>query len=441
MTNIDLEGFFWADEPAQQVRGHLTFTERTGELALESPLPHDELDTIRGTTLLGEPLCLRDCLVRQHTIGAVQYSQIWHIGRLLMGTHDPDPRVLAVAISIADFHLFYGSPLIDIERGPEEEGDRVDIRWVAGHKLSVQLVDMRLVIDHSYHVHGDGNHLELDAGPSIHFECVTPGPAAPLREAIHPLLVLTNICLRRPVQLLDEHLELPDGSEIREAFGQRPTIEEGRHPQPWLMLGNLQPLDRSLSRWYTFAAELPSAFAMVAEYAQAGSTTTWEDRLLYLGRFLEQYHRARYSSLRLTKDEFKARRAKVDSILRGSNDAYLADWVDSLIAHGNERRLAERLQELVESLGEIVSPIVGDVTNWAKAVADTRNYYTHYSSYLADRAARGFDLVVMTRQVWWVVRACLLREMGFDKAESIHLFGFDSEQGWLRRMAVGSTSD
>jgi hypothetical protein len=97
VTNVDLEGFFWADEPAQQVRGHLTFTERTGELALESPLPHDELDTIRGTTLLGEPLCLRDCLVRQHTIGAVQYNQVWLIGRLLMGTHDPDPQVLAVA--------------------------------------------------------------------------------------------------------------------------------------------------------------------------------------------------------------------------------------------------------------------------------------------------------------------------------------------------------
>jgi hypothetical protein len=85
----------------------------------------------------------------------------------------------------------------------------------------------------------------------------------------------------------------------------------------------------------------------------------------------------------------------------------------------------------VEDLGDTVSAVIPNPEAWGKAVADTRNYYTHYSAYLQDRAAHGFDVVVMTKQLWWVVRACLLREMGFDEAKSIDLFSFDSERAWL----------
>jgi hypothetical protein len=212
--------------------------------------------------------------------------------------------------------------------------------------------------------------------------------------------------------------ELPDGSEVQELFPQRPIIHENsKTQQPWVPLGNLQPLDHSLTRWYGFAAELPSAFAMVAEYTRAGSTTPWEDRLSYLARFVEQYHRARLETHRMDKREFRQKRELVKSTLYEAKLDDLADWTDSLTEHANEKRLAERLQELVEDLGDTVSPVIANPEAWAKAVADTRNYYAHYSDYLQSKAASGFDLVIMTKQLWWVVRACLLREMGFDNAK------------------------
>jgi hypothetical protein len=85
----------------------------------------------------------------------------------------------------------------------------------------------------------------------------------------------------------------------------------------------------------------------------------------------------------------------------------------------------------VEDLGDTATPVIRNPETWAKAVTDTRNYYTHYSDYLQSKAAHGFDVVIMTKQLWWVVRACLLREMGFDNAKSIELFSFDNEQAWL----------
>jgi hypothetical protein len=51
MTEIDIEGSFWADNPENRVRGHLTFDGRVS-LALESTLrlvkdaSRDKLDVI-----------------------------------------------------------------------------------------------------------------------------------------------------------------------------------------------------------------------------------------------------------------------------------------------------------------------------------------------------------------------------------------------------------
>jgi hypothetical protein len=437
MTEIDIEGFFWADNPENRVRGHLTFDGRVS-LALESTLrlvkdaSRDKLDVIYGTTLLGQPLCLSDCFVYETIMGNVQHRQSWSANKLLVGTHDPKPEVIGMSVTIEDFTQLWGAPRVDLKKGQRDGYDSLDISWISREQLSLTVSDLTLQIDDDYRFHGNGTHLELDSAPRIRFKLKDPGPVELLSQAVGPLLVLANVFLRRPVALLEQHVELPDGSEVRELFPQRPIHQEGgKPPLPWVPLGNLQPLDRSLTRWYEFAAELPSAFAMVAEYTLAGSTTPWEDRLSYLARFVEQYHRARLESYRMDKQEFKRRREVVKSTLHGTQLDDLADWTHSLTEHGNEKRLAERLQELVEDFGDTVSPVIANPEAWAKVVADTRNYYTHYSDYLKSKAAHEFDLVVMTKQLWLVVRACLLREMGFDNAKSNELFSFDNERAWL----------
>ncbi len=449
MTEIDIEGFFWADNPEARVRGHLTFAGRVS-LALESTLrlvkeaSRDRLDVIYGTTLLGQPLCLSDCFVFEQIMGNVQHRQSWSADRLLVGTHDPKPDVIGVSITIEDFGSLWGAPSVDLKEGHRDGRDALDIEWLSRGQLSLTVGELILEIADDYQVRGNGTHLELDSAPRIRFKLQAPGPVEPLNQAVGPLIVLANVFLRRPVALLEQHVELPDGSEVHELFAQRPIHQEsGKRQQPWVPLGNLQPLDRSLTRWYEFAAELPSAFAMVAEYTRAEPATPWEDRLSYLARFVEQYHRKRYDSSRSSKQEFKQKRALVESTLQAAKLEELTGWIHSLTTHANEKRLAERLQELVEDLGDTVSPMIHNPETWAKTVADTRNYYTHYSDYLRPKAAHGFDVVIMTKQLWWVVRACLLREMGFDTAKSIELFSFDNEQAWLvdqQRHAAGYAS-
>jgi hypothetical protein len=311
VADIDTEGFFWADDPDRRVRGHLRFDGRVA-LALESTLrlvndaSRDKLDVIRGETLLGQPLCLCDCFVYQQIIGAVQHRQSWSANKLLIGTHDPKPHVIGISVTIEDFSLLWGAPDVDLKEGQRDGCDSLDIRWLSRGQLSLAIGEMMLEIDDFYRFSGNGTHLELDSAPRIRFKTEKPGPVDPLSRAVGPLLILTNVFLRRPVSLLEQHLVLPADSEVQEVLPQRPIFQDGgKVPQPWVPLGNLQPLDRSLTGWYDFAAELPSAFAMVVEYTRAGPMTPWEDRLAYLARFVEQYHRARFESQRLSTEEFK----------------------------------------------------------------------------------------------------------------------------------------
>jgi ApeA N-terminal domain 1 len=123
VTDVDLEGFFWIDDPQRRVRGRLAFSDSNiGKLALEDTLrpvsraARDKTDVICGTSLLGEPMCLLDCFVHQHvSAGEVQYRQSWTVNRTLIGTHDPDPQVIGLSALIENFELLYGIPLIDVK--------------------------------------------------------------------------------------------------------------------------------------------------------------------------------------------------------------------------------------------------------------------------------------------------------------------------------------
>jgi hypothetical protein len=207
MTEIDIEGFFWADDPERRVRGHLTFDERVS-LALESTLrlvegaSRDKLDVIYGTTLLGQPLCLSGCFVYEQIMGNAQHRQSWSANKLLVGTHDPKPEVIGVSVTIEDFSLLWGAPNVEFKQGQRDGCESLDIEWLSRGELSLGIGELALEIDDDYQVRGNGTHLELDSAPRIRFKLKDPGPVEPLNKAIGPLLILANVFLRRPVALL-----------------------------------------------------------------------------------------------------------------------------------------------------------------------------------------------------------------------------------------------
>jgi len=386
---LDVEGCFWAAEsPEHRVRGRLQWGRQVGELQLEQLLrvvrlaSTDEVDVIHGRSLTGEVLCLADCHVRRLDIAAVQYRQTWTVNATLVGVDRPNPPVRGIEVRSPDLRTFYGAPRTEPPRRRRAHGrDIVDLRWMSSPEIRVSLGGgIEVVFDDDWQITGTASDLSLTAEPRLRVLSDDDATEEELAKVVGPLLVMIGIFSGSPVDHRDLRLALSDGGEARSLNGRRPFVAPVDRPRPWLAIGNLDPLDRTLAAWMTLNEELPRALIMLAEYQRAGAATPWEDRLLYLARFVEQYHRKRRDSLRMPKADFRDRRTRLRDELGGD----LGQWAYDLIAHANERSLAERMQELIDELADVVADTLPDANHFGKLVADTRNYYTHYSQYWRD---------------------------------------------------------
>lgn len=444
-TLFDVEGRFWDPTvPERQVRGRLRWTGQKGTLELEDLLrpglenllnpgrnvSRGEIDVIAGRSVLGEPLCLTDCFVHRTQGAVVQHPQAWTVNGTLVGVDTRPSHIDGLELRVPAMRGFYGTPLVDFDREPAGPRQKITISWLSSPELSFELHGAKLVFDDDWGVTGELSDLTLRATPRVRLLSSQPVGEEELDPLIAPLMLLIGICLRRDVAVAEERLLLGEDRQARRLQGRRVVLSPAEEPHPWLAIGNLDPQQRTFERWFAFCNELPKAVAMLSEYLRAGPATPSEDQLLYLARFIEQYHRARYVSARMPKADFRTKRGQARDRLGGD----LGDWVFTLSEHANERALAERLQELVDihahALGGVLGP---DPGAFAQRVADTRNYYTHYSEHLVGKAATDLEFIVLTQRLWALVRICLLSELAFSPEESRELLSLDNSLGWLSR--------
>ena len=186
--------------------------------------------------------------------------------------------------------------------------------------------------------------------------------------------------------------------------------------------------------WFAFSGSDPEAFELLSEYMRFPGRLLQQDRLLYLARIIELYYRGgkRFVQSLKPRDEHKARKkAVLDAIPEAERD-----WVQASLARSNDKTLRERVSELVESFGEALSPLFADIEEFAATATDNRNYYTHYSERTkeAGRIVEGYDLYELVERLLFLVRACVLREMGFENEAIKVLLRQDRA---FRRLSVG----
>lgn len=90
--------------------------------------------------------------------------------------------------------------------------------------------------------------------------------------------------------------------------------------------------------------------------------------------------------------------------------------------YGKRTDLKQRIQQLTCRFGESLRPLVGDPLGFAVRVYNTRNYYAHYDSRNREKSASGYELHLLTQHMSYLVRACLLAELGFDDSAIGNLF-------------------
>ena len=138
-----------------------------------------------------------------------------------------------------------------------------------------------------------------------------------------------------------------------------------------------------------------------------------DTKFIYLAQGFEVLHRKTHpQSRRMSKKDFDGKKKKILASLPEGCPSF----VRLKISEANHLSFRERVQEMLE-------PFDGwfgkdeESKEFAKQVADTRNYLTHYSSGLEHRAAMGRELIHLYEKLEILVLLRILMLIGFAKPE------------------------
>ncbi len=429
-----VEGWFWlpAANP-RKVRGVLKTSWANGiELSLEEHLFKDNKSRQRiyGSDMAGRPLVLLDAFTRNQTYATSLPERFWHIltvNEVFLGTGRPKTRFPRVVVRLSALSDFLTETAISIESKPPQA------TWKPPRKRLLHAGGLTIQFEHRLNFTGGYRHAQMKDDLRVELRSSRGRQAPDWLEAIDVVAVFVGFCVRQPAGL--ERISLIDhqGQEAEYRYRLRSFNgpDTGRTGRWWLREKDFgDELGPALDRWHAYRKASPEAFDMISEYVAFGGDLNSADRLLLLARFLEVHHRRTRKGGQLTK---KAHSSRTQAILANAPLEHRA-WLKDALAFSNNLKLYERLVEICNLFGrDLDALLAGDREGFARRVTDTRNYYTHYSSGLRKRAAREIDLVILTKRLWFVVRGCILLELGFSPQLAVEALKLDSGWAWLCR--------
>jgi hypothetical protein len=192
-----------------------------------------------------------------------------------------------------------------------------------------------------------------------------------------------------------------------------------RHLLPNDFLFALDDIDsrfnQVIENWFRFHLDIPHCASLLT--GTHYSPHLYLDRVfLTLAQVSEIFHRSRFKETKLPIDEFSDRKDLITNL----NPAQLVKWI--LPQMRNDLSFAQRLDRLVREYGECALPLCSTQKAFIRSVVDTRNYYTHYSSKLKQKAAKGLHLYSLSQTLSVLVKCCLLAELGMPAKERRKLF-------------------
>ncbi len=130
-------------------------------------------------------------------------------------------------------------------------------------------------------------------------------------------------------------------------------------------------------------------------------------------RALESYHRYTHNNTRIPEEEYNLKIKKIlDTVNLDQKDI---EWLSQKLKYGNEPSLNMRLKELIkENQNSYIKEKLKTYKNFCQAVADNRNFYTHYDKELEKKALRGGELFDINQKVEGILYSCIFKELGFD---------------------------
>lgn len=206
----------------------------------------------------------------------------------------------------------------------------------------------------------------------------------------------------------------------------RSTLEPefGYYMQPLFALDDVKDnLSKFLSNWIALYLKLGEVLDLYFRWNHDlyhGRLYHTSTQFLNMARALEAYHRRLYDKPYIDPAEYKSKKKKVMRVIR---ETFCTEFSEKLIqdlAYGNMYSFAKRLEsicyEVLVGFTDVFGEVLGDLNDFKRTVADTRNDLTHVLEKPGEYAINRDDLKSYHEYVTKMrilLRMCLLLEMDF----------------------------
>jgi len=173
-----------------------------------------------------------------------------------------------------------------------------------------------------------------------------------------------------------------------------------------------------VDKWFSRSDQLRTAFELVAG-AQLDKDIPVRFQFLNLIHALECLDRANGNRFYISEDAYQPFRRVMSNAIPSDLDDGHKESLKTKLKYGYEVSLRNRLSKMLSELPVELLPLVClDPKQFANLIADTRNYFSHYTAELKAKA------VTDTQKLYWLAQrlsiwctCLLLREMSFSPAE------------------------
>ncbi|HET7590121.1 MAG TPA: HEPN domain-containing protein [Solirubrobacterales bacterium] len=409
-------GFLRLPNPSDT--GRVRFLEDVPDLARLQSEP--SLDPI-GVTLSdgkggGIDACLLDSFVSSTRFSAPlqpQFPITLTVNSVVVGSSDPGRAYEEAKLRCPELVGFFAGPDLRPERAVEL-GSRGALRSAA--ETDALRLDLR-----------EGVEVDDGGSPEVRLrwygELVLAGAPRPLAEWAG--LLVEHLCLF--AFLCDQPLRpghiYADGNPDRvDFYASWPEPAAPGRTLPLALLPEIEDRVESIvTGWSALLEGAHDLVDHVVNFQLFREQGTWTDHLLSLSRCLELYfdYSSRFDSKYRPTAEHRILVDEVTDLLPPEFDEEHGEWIRGALFNANQKRLVAQVEAILAALGPNVLTAceVGEAIEFARRVKAARNHYTHPNGPPDDDVPDGRDLVIHMNKLWFVVRACILQELGLGSDE------------------------
>lgn len=468
-------------EPSKRLVGKLTIVDGKAELALlgnfghtvlsetetervYSPVPAD-VPRIHGFTSSGKPITLESCDVVASSVNLPGIETATYRARFaLIGAWFTEGEAITfdeLSVRLSELDAWVGvSGLARTMHGAEEDDSgrwvpsAWDLRYEPPAPIELDLGDgATATFDFGYSVSGFDAvsvRAEIAQHVSLYYRWEAESGIEELPKTVGRLRNFFTLAVGKPVTVLsatgykDDHKSRGGDGASREPI--RIFWQMGHNPKPrgsklhpiqmLFRLPDVEDLGSLLNTWFARQDVFEPVFDLYFAVLYDPSMYS-EVRFLLYAQAIETYDFRRRDPYELEPSEHDQR---VREIVDSSPERWKT-WLYTKLMGSNYRTLDQRLRDVLAECPAVTARIVGRTAEefdaFVRAVKNTRNYYTHYTPQLEDKAATDLaERHVLTLQLRAIIETMLLRELGFSCDDIDHFLDRVQRYSDIQRFRV-----